>query len=115
MLLLALMSFVTIAAAPVFLVELPEKAELLIQMVIMFAVTGLLKWLGGLLGKDLSDWNAIIAGALVSAVVALINASLSAIPVEWEQAAKLILDLIVILLGGMGLYGFKRQITRSLK
>lgn len=111
---LVFVSMFLLAAAPMFAVELPEKLILLIEMAIMFAVTGFLKWLGGVVNKDLSDWNAIIAGAVVSAAVALINALLSTIPIAWEQAATLILELIVVLLGGMGLYGFKKQITRSL-
>ena len=91
------------------LVELPQELVLLLESTIVFLVTQALKALGGVFKQDITGWAAVIAAGLVSAVVALLNGVLGLIPENWGPIAATVLNLIVLLLGSMGVYGLYKR------
>jgi len=94
------------------LVELPPELVLLLETGIIFVVTQVLKALGGAVGQDITGWAAVITAGLLSAATAFLNGGLGLIPEIWGPVATTVLNLIVLLLGSMGVYGFYKR-TRS--
>lgn len=91
------------------IVELPIDLQnfllLSLQIVVVFALTQLSKWLKA----DLSGYAAQVTAALFSAVMVVVNVLLSKIPLNLEGIAAALLNLIVVLIGAFGLYKVYRQ------
>ena len=92
------------------IIELPDPLKALLLMGVTIAVTEGLKWISGLLKRDLSGYSAQVASAIVAAILVLVNAVLSHVPAQFEPIANSILSLIVVLLGAWGAYKFGKQI-----
>lgn len=91
--------------------ELPNELIVLITAAVGGGVTWLVvegfKGLSEALGKDLSTFAkvaaGIIAAASVGTIIALANAALGFVPVEYQPLAAQILGLIVMVFGAMGI------------
>ena len=90
--------------------ELPNELVVLITAVIGAGVTWLVvegfKGLSEAMGVDLSTFAKVAAGiisaAAVGAIIALANAALSFVPVDYQPIVAQILSLIVMVVGAMG-------------
>ena len=94
------------------LIELPDPLKALLLMAVTVAVTEGLKWISGLLKRDLSGYAAQITSAIVAAILVLVNALLSHIPAQFEPIANSLLSLVVVLLGSWGAYKFAKQFNK---
>lgn len=91
---------------PALAIELPEALVAVISAGIAFLVTQFLKWVGGLVGVDISGWGSFITAALVTIVVGIVNNLLGYVPLEFESVVQVIFQLLIVLLGAMGIHGF---------
>lgn len=90
---------------------LPNELIVLITAFVGGAVTWLVvegfKGLSEALGKDLSTFAKVAAGIIsasaVGTIIALTNAALGFIPVEYQPIAAQVLSLIVMVFGAMGI------------
>lgn len=83
--------------------QLPNELQVLIGIVVLFLVVNGLKGISELLGRDLSGWGTIIAGIITATVIFFINQILAVVPVSAQPIVQAILNLLVLLLGGIGL------------
>jgi hypothetical protein len=90
---------------------LPNELVVLITAFVGGAITWLVvegfKGFSEALGKDLSTFAKVAAGIIsasaVTAIIALANAALGFVPVEYQPLAAQILSLIVMVFGAMGI------------
>ena len=86
------------------IIELPNELKALLGIILTMIVTEILKWLGGKLNVDLSGYAAQVTASLVGAVLVLINAVFSNVPVEFAPIVQSLLGLVVVVLGSFGAY-----------
>jgi len=90
--------------------ELPNELVVLITAVVGAYITWLVvegfKGLGEAVGKDLSTFAKVAAGIVsasaITAIIALANAALGFVPVEYQPIVAQVLSLIVMVVGAMG-------------
>lgn len=92
--------------------QLPNELQVLIGMVVFFLVVNGLKALSELLGRDLTGWGTIIVGILTATVIFFFNQILAAVPASSQPIVQAILNLLVLLLGGMGIKRFEVKTLR---
>ncbi len=96
---------------------LPDQISLAIGMLVTFLVVAGLKDFGRFIGRDLSGWGTVIAGAATVIVVFTINTVLATIVQLDPNAIRvidLVLQLIVLLLGAMGVNGVKKSVLAAI-
>lgn len=97
---------VTTAFMPMLALELPKELIAVLSGAVAFLVTQALKWLGGLVGLDISGWGSFITAAIVSVIVGIVNNLLGYVPLEFENVVLVVFQLLIVLLGAMGIHGF---------
>jgi len=98
--------FAMTAFLPAFAIELPQELVALISAGVAFLVTQALKYLGGLVGLDISGWGSFITAALVTIVVGIANSLLGYVPAQFESVVQVAFQLLIVLFGAMGIHGF---------
>lgn len=94
-------------------VVVPDALVVLITAGLMFLVTQGIKEILRLTGIDLSGYAAALVAALVGIVVAFLNGLLAFIPVALAPLAAELLNLLVLLLSGYGVYRIYRALRVS--
>jgi hypothetical protein len=92
---------------------LPPELVAILGMAVMTLVTGAFKWLSSKVGNvDLSDQAQIVAAALSSILVLVINYGLGLIPAAYDNLINGFFSFLIVLLGGTGLYSFYRRLNK---
>lgn len=86
------------------MIEIPLELKTLLGIGITLVVTQVLKALSKQLNYDLSGFSAQITAAVVGAVLVLINAALSNVPLQFAPVVNQVLILVVVVLGSFGAY-----------
>jgi len=86
------------------MVEIPNELKALLAIGITVVVTEILKALSGKLNVDLSGYAAQITASIVGAILVLINAALTNVPVELVPVINQVFVLVVVVLGSFGAY-----------
>ena len=86
------------------MIEIPNELKALLAIGITVVVTEILKALSGKLNVDLSGYAAQITASIVGAILVLINAALTNVPVELAPIANQLFVLVVVILGSFGAY-----------
>ena len=86
------------------MVEIPNELKALLAIGITVVVTEILKALSGKLNVDLSGYAAQITAAIVGAILVVINAALTNVPVELAPIVNQVFVLVVVVLGSFGAY-----------
>ena len=86
------------------MVEIPNELKALLAIGITVVVTEVLKALSGKLNVDLSGYAAQITAAIVGAILVVINAALTNVPVELVPVINQVFVLVVVVLGSFGAY-----------
>ena len=86
------------------MVEIPNELKALLAIGITVVVTEVLKALSGKLNVDLSGYAAQITASIVGAILVLINAALTNVPVELVPVINQVFVLVVVVLGSFGAY-----------
>ena len=86
------------------MVEIPNELKALLAIGITVVVTEVLKALSGKLNVDLSGYAAQITAAIVGAILVVINAALTNVPVELAPIVNQVFVLVVVVLGSFGAY-----------
>ncbi len=86
------------------MVEIPNELKALLAIGITVVVTEILKALSGKLNVDLSGYAAQITAAVVGAILVVINAALTNVPVELAPIVNQVFVLVVVVLGSFGAY-----------
>lgn len=86
------------------MVEIPNELKALLAIGITVVVTEILKGLSGKLNVDLSGYAAQITASVVGAILVLINAALTNVPVELAPIVNQLFILVVVVLGSFGAY-----------
>ena len=95
-------------------VALPHALETLIGLVVLFLVVNGLKALSELVGKDLSGWTTIVVGIIVATIIFFLNQVLALAPVEAQPIIAAIFNVIVLLLGSMGIKRVETKLVAAL-
>jgi hypothetical protein len=93
--------------------QLPNELVMLVNLVVLYLIVNGLKALSELLGKDLSGWGTILAGAIAATVVFFANQLLALAPADAQPIINAIFQLIVILLGAIGVKRFEVKTLRG--
>ncbi len=86
------------------MIEIPNELKALLAIGITVVVTEVLKALSGKLNVDLSGYAAQITAAIVGAILVVINAALTNVPVELAPIVNQVFVLVVVVLGSFGAY-----------
>jgi len=86
------------------MVEIPNELKALLAIGITVVVTEILKALSGKLNVDLSGYAAQITASIVGAILVLVNAALTNVPVELVPIINQVFVLVVVVLGSFGAY-----------
>ncbi len=86
------------------MVEIPNELKALLAIGITVVVTEILKGLSSKLNVDLSGYAAQITASVVGAILVLINAALTNVPVELLPVINQLFVLVVVVLGSFGAY-----------
>ena len=86
------------------MVEIPNELKALLAIGITVVVTEILKALSGKLNVDLSGYAAQITASIVGAILVLVNAALTNVPVELAPIINQVFVLVVVVLGSFGAY-----------
>lgn len=86
------------------MIEIPNELKALLAIGITVVVTEVLKALSGKLNVDLSGYAAQITASIVGAILVIINAALTNVPVEFAPIVNQIFVLVVVVLGSFGAY-----------
>ena len=86
------------------MIEIPNELKALLAIGITVVVTEVLKALSGKLNVDLSGYAAQITAAIVGAILVVINAALTNVPVELAPIINQVFVLVVVVLGSFGAY-----------
>jgi hypothetical protein len=91
-------------AAPVSPLSLPVELQAMVAALIGYLVTQGIKSLSAMIGSDLSGWSAALTASVVTTIIYLITALLSAIPVSAQPSVAIGLTLLVSILGAFGIH-----------
>lgn len=92
--------------------QLPNELIVVINAIVLFLVVNGLKALSELIGKDLSGWGTVVAGVLAATFVFFLNQILALVPAGQQALIAAIFNVLILLLGAMGL---KRLEVKSLR
>lgn len=85
-------------------VTLDPKLVVLLDAALLVLVTGFLKWLGSLLGFDITGGASVLASALGGVFVMIINGAFGLVDPAYDNWLVAIQNFLVIVLVGNGLY-----------
>ena len=86
------------------MIEIPNELKALLAIGITVVVTEVLKALSGKLNVDLSGYAAQITAAIVGAILVVINAALTNVPVELAPIVNQVFFFFFVVLGSFGAY-----------
>ena len=86
------------------MLELSPELQALLIAGVTFLVTEGLKALGGLLKIDVSGAGSVVVAALVGVLLLLVNGWLALIPPEYNEIARSVMSLLVVVLSSFGVH-----------
>jgi len=97
-------------------VQLPTEGETLVQAFFVMVLTGLAKLLFAKTKIDISGSVALLAAAISTFVVVLLNAFLAQIPDPFANLANVLLGMLITWLAGLGFFAaWKHFVAQPLK
>ncbi len=93
---------------------LPNELQVIIGAVVLWLCVNGLKGFSELLGKDLSGWATVVAAIVTATAIFFFNQILAVVPAgQAQQFVAAALNLLVLLLGGLGIKRFEVKTLRK--